>query len=315
MDHRGSTTCSKPSSRATSSPKPRSLKTSLCSTLTSLAPSARAKSPAQNSGSRSQSPNLRAPSPARPNPAFEDTLKRMKAFEEKSHLTFEKTRLFLEQQQALELLSDPPNVRSQQLAAGVPPIEKRVEAILETREKRREALSQLSTERRHREEMKEVLGTPKTVSKPRRLMSPEQFFEYTEQWAESVAKKKENIKKTLESKEKAEITFTPKVNEKKPQRAMSPLYTRVGQCLTTRDAKVKSLARTLTPTFTPQTNVRKPKEVSTPRSSATPRSGKKVEFRLPERPQRSPMRATGKEPRSSLSVLKSLIPELAIPRA
>ena len=312
MDHSRSSASSKRTSKPAPSTQPASGKTSMCTTWSSLVPSTRAKSPAQNPSSRAQSPIVRAPSPGRASPVFEDTLKRMKTYEEKSHLTFEKTRQFLEQQQALELLSEPPNTRSQQLAAGVPPIEKRYETILETREKRREALTQITVERRLKEEMKEVCSTPKTVSKPRRLMSPEQFFEYTEQWAEHVAKKKENIRKTIETKEQAETTFTPKVNgQRTNSRPHSPLYTRVDTFLTSRDAKVKSLARTLTPTFTPQTNVKKP-AVGTPRGSATSRGRTKAEVKPAERPNKSPLRAVGKEPRSSLSVLKSILPDFSV---
>ena len=262
MDHtRSSTAASKETSR---SPKPHSSKASLASTSTN--PSTRIKSP--------------SPSPhCHEKPNFSQTLERMKTYEEKNRFAFERSKQFLEQQQALECLPATPNPVSRKLAQGLPSLHRRYPEVLSSREKKLESL-RIETERREKdkEDRESRPLASKSPHSGRPSVSPERFYDYSTQWSKTVSEKTTVLREQATEKELSEATFAPKINPS--QGSHSPLHKRMDFLLTSREEKRKEVERSLTPTFTPKTNVVKGKKQG---ARETVKSLKSIlpDFRIP----------------------------------
>ena len=252
MDQSRSSRPVKGSSRAlVSGQKPVSSKSSLSSTWSSTNPSARTKSPS----SRTPSPHP-SPKPAHTNPPFTHTLDRMKTYEAKSHFAFERSKQFLEQQQALDSLPPPPNPFSRKLAQGIPSLQHRYTEVLSAKERKLDAM-RLEVGRREREkEEKERGNTHSIASSGRRSISPDRFYDYTTQWSKTVNDKRAALRDQIAEKELSQATFSPKINPSKPSpRPRGALQERMESILTAKERKRREVERTLTPTFTPATNV------------------------------------------------------------
>lgn len=253
MDHGRSIPTSKDPPRvSTRSPKPTSSKSSLSSTWSSTNPSARAKSPS----TRPRSPlSPASPTPSsRKNTDFNQTLERMKTYEEKNRFAFERSKQFLEQQQALEALPPPPNPVSRKLTHGLPTLQQRYPDILSSKEKKIETL-RLETERRKRESEEKERTSSVLKTQNRLSRSPERFYDYTTQWSKTVTAKTTALRDQIAEKELKHVTFSPHINPTKPSnRSSSPLCQRMSTFLTNKEGKVKAMERSLTPTFTPKTN-------------------------------------------------------------
>jgi len=185
----------------------------------------------------------------------------MKTYEAKSHFAFERSKQFLEQQQALDSLPPPPNSLSRKLAQGIPSIQHRYAEVLTAKERKLETM-RVEVGRREREkEEKERQGTPRLASNGRPSISPEQFYDYTAQWSKTVNDKKATLRDQIKEKELSQATFAPKINHARASaRPQSPLYQRMESFLTVKESKRRDMERTLTPTFTPRTNAGKGKK-------------------------------------------------------
>lgn len=257
MEQSRSPRAKKETSKALASgPKPVSSKSSLSSTWSSTNPSARAKS----STSRSPSPHQPPQSP-HTKPVFSHTLDRMKTYEAKSHFAFERSKQFLEQQQALDSLPPPPNPISRKLAQGIPSIQHRYEEVLTAKERKLQTIRMEVGRRAREKEEKERGNTARVASNSRPSISPERFYDYTTQWSKTVNDKKATLRDQAAEKELSGATFAPKINPSKTSaRPQSPLYQRMESFLTAKETKRRDMERTLTPTFTPRTNAGKGKK-------------------------------------------------------
>ena len=151
------------------------------------------------------------------------------------------------------------NKASKAMVSSLVPIHERFQKVIEDRKNHiaslREARLQLKSDR----ESAELSFTPKICPSPRRRMTPEKFYQYTEEWAETAKKRTDSFRELIQTKEMKEVTFKPKINQS-PLKGGEKFEVRTAEDLKNREKRRKKLEKALTPTFSPKITKAKDKE-------------------------------------------------------